>query len=99
MDWLLEAACAQAGLPLSPSVADGVEVVCRTDGTRDWLFVLNYRDEDVRVPLERPGIDLLTGAAARESLELAGRGAAVLALDPRPARGSGRGRPKARPGR
>lgn len=99
MDWLLEAACAQAGLPLSPSVADGVEVVCRTDGTRDWLFVLNYRDEDVRVPLERPGIDLLTGAAARESLELAGRGAAVLALDPRPARGSGRGRPKARTGR
>jgi beta-galactosidase len=83
MDWLLEQACAQAGLPGPsghPSWPAGVELVRRSDGERTWLFVLNYADRGTEVPLEQSGTDLLTGAAVQGSLKLEPRGAAVIAL-------------------
>jgi beta-galactosidase len=54
MAWLLGRVCDEVNLrpPLSPP---GVEVVCRADDTRSWLFLLNHTTEPVELALEDGG--------------------------------------------
>jgi hypothetical protein len=55
-----------------------VELVRRTDGTRTWLFALNYSGAEVKVPLDGPGYDLLSKMKMEESLHLAPMQVAIV---------------------
>lgn len=69
--WLLEQACNEAGVqPVLSKPTEGVEVVRRTNGQQSWLFVLNHCNEKVEIPLEKPGLDLLTQKMIAGSLGL-----------------------------
>ena len=59
----------QQALTLS-NVPAGVEVLHRTNGKFEFVFVLNYSNERVTVPLEQSGVDLLTGNKTNNSIEL-----------------------------
>ncbi len=79
MAGLLGRLCAEAGVQAPLAAPEGVEVVARSggDGGR-YLFVLNHRNEAVRLPLPAPMRDLLSGEEATETLRLPPYGAAVL---------------------
>jgi beta-galactosidase len=79
---LLGRICADAGAHPALVAPEGVEVVARSasDGRR-CLFVLNHRNEAVRVPLPQPMQDLLRGERVEQSLTLEGYGAAVLVAE------------------
>ncbi len=70
LSWLLGRACGEAGVSVSPSTPLGVELIKRSDGTRTWLFALNYSTQEVEVALEQPGHDLITGAGLDKSVRL-----------------------------
>ncbi|MFF2079720.1 beta-galactosidase [Kitasatospora sp. NPDC058162] len=79
---VLDLPLAEAGVSAElPGLPEDVEATRRrsADGT-DYLFLLNHGPAERRVPLERPGTDLLTGAATGTALTLAPLGAAVLRL-------------------
>ena len=79
MDWLLDEVCGVAGIqPAAHHFPAGVELVRRSDGNSSWLFALNYADEEVEIPLDRPGFDLLSGAKLDTSLHLGPRAIAVI---------------------
>jgi beta-galactosidase len=79
IDWLLGRACAEAGVrPVVQNVPAGVEVLRRSSGTADWLFVLNHSGQAVQVPLETPGTDLLTGRPVDGTLDLEPAGVAII---------------------
>jgi beta-galactosidase GanA len=61
----------------------GVEFVRRTNGDASWLFVLNHSGQKKKIPLERPGLDLLTGRQASGSIELDRNGVAVIEIQAR----------------
>ncbi len=65
-----------AGVQRGSGLPAGVEVVARTNGSEEFLFVLNHTGEAVVVPV--PGTDLLTGTTADLTTVAAG-GVAVLA--------------------
>lgn len=69
MDWVLDHACKTAGVR-SVNLPAGVEMLNRIDGNSSWLFLLNYSNEKVTVPLEQKGTDLLTGKEINSSIEL-----------------------------
>ncbi len=61
------------------SVPEGVTLQMRTDGERDYLFVLNFTREPAAVTFAEGGLtDMLTGAPVGSRLELPGYGSAVL---------------------
>lgn len=68
--WLLDQALGEAGVKPVLDAPDGVEVTRRSDGTHDWLFVLNYSDQAVEVGLPGDGVDLISGAAVSGSIRL-----------------------------
>ncbi|MEV7601883.1 beta-galactosidase [Kitasatospora sp. NPDC089797] len=79
---VLDLPLAEAGIgPELPGLPADVEATRRraADGT-EYLFLLNHGPADRRVPLTRPGTDLLTGTATGDALTLAPLGAAVLRL-------------------
>ncbi len=78
MEWLLEQACQSAGVKATAVAPEGVELVRRTNGAQTWLFALNHSSEEVKVPLEQPGYDLLSQTKVEESLHLASMQAAVV---------------------
>ncbi|WP_259402671.1 beta-galactosidase [Microbispora sp. H10670] len=62
-----------------PGLPTHVECTVREGDRNEYLFLLNHSpDVDVAVPLDRSGIDLLTGAAATGEITLAPLGAAVI---------------------
>ena len=82
MAWLIEQTCNAADVkPIAPDTPAGVELSRRTKGNTSWLFVLNHSAEKVTVPLEGTGLDLLTGAHVRDSIELEPTGVAILQLE------------------
>jgi beta-galactosidase len=70
MDWLINEACRIVDIqPVPPVVLPaGVELVRRTSGTHTWLFALNYSNEEVKLSLERPGYEVLSGTSLDTSL-------------------------------
>lgn len=84
LDWLIGLVCAQAGVsPVIGDVPAGVEALRRSKDGQAWLFLLNHTGGQVRVPLETPGLDLLTGEAVRGALTLEAGGAAVVEIHER----------------
>ena len=80
MEWMLELACKTAGVQ-STKLPAGVEVLHRTNGKSDFVFVLNYSSQKATVLLERSGIDLLTNNKVNGSIELESAGVAIIQID------------------
>ncbi len=65
---------------LAVDLPAGVSAQARTDGERDFVFVMNFTPHEQTVALDdRPYTDHLTGEAAQGSLSLPGYGLAILA--------------------
>ncbi|MBK9925171.1 MAG: beta-galactosidase [Anaerolineales bacterium] len=77
MEWVLELACKTADVQ-SVTLPAGVELLRRTNGKSEFVFALNYSDQVATVPLERSGIDLLTGNKINNSVGLEPKGVAVI---------------------
>jgi beta-galactosidase len=83
MDWLLERARRAAAIETVSHAPEGVELVRRTAGIQTWLFALNHSSEEVKVPLDQPGFDLLSQTKLEGSLHL---GPMQVAIVQQPAR-------------
>lgn len=83
ISWLVGRVCTEIGLlSASPKgLAQGVEITRRTDGTRTWLFILNYLDTDVKIELPISGINLLTNQPIKAPFSLEPRGVAVIQIE------------------
>jgi len=81
MDWLMEQACKTAGVkPVAPDLPKGVELLRRTNGGSSWLFALNHSTENVNLPFEGEGQDLLTDTHVIGFIELEPLGVAVISI-------------------
>ncbi len=78
MDWLLGTVCSEAGVEPALEAPDGVEATIRTNGGREYLFVLNHGREGADVRLPGGWRDLLTGEGREGTLRLDPFGVAVL---------------------
>lgn len=78
--WLVERVCAEANVT-SRFAPPGVEMTRRTDGDRNWLFMLNFSDAATNVEFEGEGRELITGAEVRSPMALGARGVAIVQLD------------------
>jgi beta-galactosidase len=79
MEWLLEHACRTAGIDSVLSNAPaGVELVNRTNGIQTWLFALNYSGETVRLPLDQPGVEVLSGTKLDGAFQLGPMDVAII---------------------
>jgi beta-galactosidase len=76
--WLVDEACRTAGIEPVAGASAAVEIVRRADVFDEWLFVLNHSSETVEVPLERPGLDVLTGLRVEGSVRVAPVDVAVV---------------------
>ena len=80
--WLIGRACREAGVTAATGAGPAVEVLRRTNGARSWLFVLNYSDAAVDVPLESAAVDLLTGETVEGTVSVAPTDLAILRVKP-----------------
>jgi beta-galactosidase len=79
MEWLLDYACKTAGVqPIK--LPAGVELLYRTNGKSAWIFALNHSGKEVKIPLDGPGYDLLSGAQLKKSLHLSPMDVAIVQL-------------------
>ena len=82
MEWLIEYIRKVLGIKaVDPKIPIGVELVKRTNGNTSWLFILNHSGERVVIPLEKNGLDLLTGSQVKGSISLDPSSAAVIQFD------------------
>ncbi|MET9444283.1 beta-galactosidase [Streptomyces sp. NPDC006610] len=81
LDALLGRAAEDAGLALRQDLPRDVEVVRRTGDSGTFLFALNHTASDVKVPLDTPGTELLTGERAAGRLALPAGAVRVVRLD------------------
>ncbi|QMU70650.1 beta-galactosidase [Streptacidiphilus sp. P02-A3a] len=80
LDQVLARACRDAGIRDRDQLPRDVEVVHR-EGERDsYLFAVNHTAAEARVPLERPGTELLTGEPAAGQLRVPAGGVRVVRL-------------------
>jgi beta-galactosidase len=70
LGWVVAEACRKAGLSPLPGASPTVEIVRRTDGARSWLFILNHSEEYVDIPLEAPGLELISGEPVERSVRI-----------------------------
>jgi beta-galactosidase len=64
---------------LDADLPDGVTAQLRTDGTTDFLFLINFTPSEQTVTLHEKGLqDFLTGTPVKSSLQLASHGTAIL---------------------
>ena len=81
MEWLMEQVCRAANIkPVASNIPANVEILNRTNGKSSWLFVLNQSGENVTIPIEERGFDLLTGMDVNGSVTLEPTGVAVIQL-------------------
>jgi beta-galactosidase len=81
MAWLMDEACQMAGIkPVIPDSPVGVELVLRSNSTQGWLFALNHSDEEVNIPLDQPGVEVLSKTKLDESLCLGPKEVAIIEL-------------------
>jgi beta-galactosidase len=78
MGWLMDRACGVAGVAVDTLTPRDVEVVRRTNGSQGWLFVLNHSTGQVQVRLDRPGLDVLSGALVDGSVTVGPGGVAIV---------------------
>ncbi len=84
MDWLTAEVCTSAGIkPTVNHAPHGVELVRRTNSKESWLFVLNHSGNEVTIPLDQPGYDMLSNTKLEKSLHL---GPMQVAIIQQPAR-------------
>ncbi|WAH95773.1 beta-galactosidase [Arthrobacter sp. MMS18-M83] len=76
---LVQLLCLDAGVEpvLGVQPPEDVEIVRRSNGSTDWIFVINHSAHDVDVPLD--GVELLSGTATGGTLNLTAGGVAVVA--------------------
>lgn len=83
MDWLIAQVCTSAGItPVVDHAPAVVELVRRAKGRESWLFALNHSSEEVTLPLEQPGYEILSNTKLETSLHL---GAMQVAIVQQPA--------------
>jgi beta-galactosidase len=70
MEWLMEQVRKSAGVNATVVAPEGVELVRRTNGMQTWLFALNHSSEEVQIPLDRPGYELLSQTNLEGTLQL-----------------------------
>ncbi|WP_440293774.1 beta-galactosidase [Humibacter sp.] len=76
---VLGTAADEAGLKNRRELPESVEVVTRSDGDADFVFVLNHGSSPTTLAAQVDAVDLLTGTSIRDGvLDLPGFGAAVL---------------------
>lgn len=81
MEWLIGHICKTAGVqPASVNVPAGVEILKRTNGKSEFIFMLNHSGEKVSIPFECRGRDLLTDTEINGSCELQPLGVAVIQI-------------------
>ena len=78
MRWMVRRAAALARLPDEAGLPAGVEVVRRSREGATWTIVLNYSGSSVEISVDRPSVDLLTGAAWSTAVAVGPRDAVVL---------------------
>ena len=78
MDRLAEYLCKEEGISCSYTHQEGVEQVLATDGEKGALFVMNHNAHTVVVPLEKSGIDAMTGKPFGRQVTLEPYGVAVV---------------------
>jgi beta-galactosidase len=81
LDAVLESACEDAGIAPRTELPRDVEVVRRSGDGGDYLFVMNHTPHDTKVPLERPGTELLSGEHATGHLAVPAGAVKVVRLD------------------
>jgi len=79
MGWLIEQFCETANIkPVSSNLPAGVELARRTNGKQTWLFALNHSNEEVNIPLNQPGYEILSGTNLDTNLHLAPTEVAII---------------------
>ena len=81
LDDFYKAVCARMKLagPLKTAMPAGISARLRTDGKNDYIFVMNWNDKTVSVPMGKiRGVDLCTGKKTGAALSLASYGVAVI---------------------
>ncbi|MFF6981363.1 beta-galactosidase [Streptomyces sp. NPDC008343] len=78
---VLQAACADAGIPSRGALPRDTEVVRRSGDSGDYLFAINHSSQPAVVPLPDSGTDLLTGEPATGLLTVLPGSVAVVRLD------------------
>ncbi|MFE6197777.1 beta-galactosidase [Streptomyces sp. NPDC057838] len=81
LDTLLGMAAEDARLAPRADLPRDVEVVRRTGESGTYLFAVNHTGADVKVPLEVPGTELLTGERAAGRLPVPAGAVRVVRLD------------------
>jgi beta-galactosidase len=78
MTWLLSRVCDELDLRPSLNTPYSLEVVCRSDDTRSWLFLLNHTATTVEIALDQDGITLLDGGQPCRTLQIEPFGVAIV---------------------
>lgn len=78
---LLGRAAEDAGIEPRADLPRDVEVVCRAGESGTFLFAINHTAADVKVPLDTPGTELLTGERAAGRLPVPAGAVRVVRLD------------------
>ncbi|MGP2437869.1 beta-galactosidase [Streptomyces sp. JW3] len=81
LDAVLARATEDAHVPARPDLPRDVEVVRRTGESGSYLFAVNHTGTDVKVPLDTPGTELLTGENAAGRFEVPAGAVRVVRLD------------------
>ena len=83
LDHILALACQDAGIRSREELPRDVEAVHRDGEHGSYLFVVNHTQVDTKVPLERPGTELLTGEAVAGRLQVPAGGVRVVRTERR----------------
>lgn len=78
---VLDLACAGGRVPDRAELPRDVEVVVREGAEHAYLFAINHTAAEAKVPLERPGTELLTGERAAGRLAVPPGAVRVVRLD------------------
>jgi beta-galactosidase len=81
LDALIGRAAQDAGIAPRAELPQDVEVVRRSGETGSYLFAINHTAVDVKVPLETPGAELLTGERCAGRLAVPAGSVRVVRLD------------------
>jgi beta-galactosidase len=79
LEWLIDRILEQAQVwPDLPNLPAGIEVMLRSDQSKEWLFILNHTDKSIEVPTGKNGTDLLSGQEVSGVIHLSAYAAAVI---------------------
>jgi beta-galactosidase len=75
---LLEEIAKLMAIPFKTNLPESLEVVRRVKSGQSYAFYLNHNVEGITVTLDRPGVDLISGAHVSGSYFLPGFGVAIV---------------------